>query len=70
VPESHQFVLSPSGDLTEAARNIYAGLHFLDDLGLDILLAEKCPGDGIGPAINDRLQRAAFKGNGEGGFML
>ncbi len=64
IPAAHQFVLSQEGDLAEAARLIYAGLHHLDELQLDLLLAEICPGEGIGAAINDRLARAAFKGSG------
>lgn len=59
LPTEHQFVLSVEGDLLEAARNLYKGLHYLDDLGLDLLLAEKVPNIGAGIAINDRLQRAA-----------
>jgi L-threonylcarbamoyladenylate synthase len=68
LPDRQQFVLSESSDLAEVARNIYAGLHYLDELGLDVLLAERCPATGIGVAINDRLERAAFKRNNEGGL--
>ena len=59
VPLANQFILSEKSDLEEAARNVYAGLHYLDDLKLDILVAEKCPQEGLGKAINDRLARAA-----------
>ena len=54
-------VLSPSGDLDEAARNLYAAMHKLDDKGFDLLIAQKFPNVGIGKAINDRLMRASKK---------
>lgn len=59
VPEEHQFILAPDGDLRSAARRLYEGLHHLDALHLDQLLAEPVPEEGIGRAINDRLRRAA-----------
>lgn len=59
VPLFNQFVLSPSANLQEAAKNLYRGLHYLDDLKLDILIAENCPPVGLGKTINDRLQRAS-----------
>lgn len=59
VPEPQQFQLSPSGDLEEAARNLYRHLHALDALGLELIIAEFMPETGLGPAINDRLRRAA-----------
>jgi L-threonylcarbamoyladenylate synthase len=51
-------VLSASGDLNEAARNLYAALHRLDKQGLDLIIAECFPHSGLGNTINDRLQRA------------
>lgn len=60
VPGEWQFVLAPDGDLYTAARRLYAGLHELDALGLDYLIAESVPEKGIGRAINDRLKRAAM----------
>lgn len=61
VPEKNQFVLSPEQNLEEAARNLYAALHFLDEQKFDVIIAEKFPETGIGSAINDRLRRAAAK---------
>lgn len=58
-PLQHQFVLSTQGDLHEAAANLYRGLHYLDELNLDIIFAELLPDTGVGAAANDRLQRAA-----------
>ena len=52
-------VLSPSGDLREAARNLFAALRRLDALGLDRLYAEPCGEQGLGLAIMDRLRRCA-----------
>ncbi len=52
-------VLSASGDLREAAANLFAAMHRLDALKLDMILAQRVPGDGLGRAINDRLQRAS-----------
>ena len=57
----HQEVLTKNGDLSEAARNLYAALHRLDKLNLDIIIAERLPDNGLGKTINDRLQRAVEK---------
>lgn len=50
--------LSPSGDLREAARNLFAMLHQLDEGATRIAVAP-IPRKGLGEAINDRLKRAA-----------
>jgi len=50
--------LSPSGNLTEAAANLFAALHRLDTTGKPIAIAP-IPERGLGLAINDRLRRAA-----------
>lgn len=52
-------VLSPSGDLHEAARNLFSFLRKLDESEAEIILAEPVPDEGLGRAINDRLRRAA-----------
>ncbi len=52
-------LLSPTGDLREAAGNLFAALHRLDARGLDLIEAELAPETGLGRAINDRLCRAA-----------
>jgi L-threonylcarbamoyladenylate synthase len=51
--------LSPAGDLIEAAANLFAALRTLDASGAQAIAVMKIPADGIGEAINDRLQRAA-----------
>ncbi|GAA4465577.1 L-threonylcarbamoyladenylate synthase [Nibrella saemangeumensis] len=61
IPSDRQLVLSPTGDLTEAARNLFAYLRQLDQLDVDIIYAEKLPDEGLGRAINDRLRRAAVR---------
>lgn len=52
-------VLSPTGDLREAAQNLFAALRRLDRLGLDHIYVEPCPEEGLGLAIMDRLHRCA-----------
>ncbi len=51
--------LSPSGNLTEAAANLFAYLHMLDDTGAGKIAVMAIPETGLGEAINDRLRRAA-----------
>ena len=52
-------ILSPSGDLREVARNLFAALRRLDACGLELIIADACEDVGIGRAIMDRLRRAA-----------
>jgi L-threonylcarbamoyladenylate synthase len=52
-------VLSLSGNLREAAANLFAALRRLDALGLDSLEARRVPETGLGIAIMDRLRRCA-----------
>lgn len=54
-------VLSRAGDLSEAARELFAALRACDAGGYDVILAERFPETGLGRAINDRLKRAAVK---------
>ena len=58
IPTQQQFVLSPHGSLLEAAKNLFAALRKIDQLAVDVILAEIFPNEGIGRAINDRLHRA------------
>lgn len=53
-----QFVLSKEGSLAEAAKNLFAALREIDGLKVAVILAEIFPDEGIGRAINDRLNRA------------
>ncbi|TDD76028.1 L-threonylcarbamoyladenylate synthase [Flavobacterium caseinilyticum] len=56
-----QEILSPSGNLAEAASQLYAALHRLDNSHLDCIIAERFPDFGLGKTINDRLKRATQK---------
>jgi L-threonylcarbamoyladenylate synthase len=52
-------VLSPAGNLPEAAKNVFKALRELAKADVDVILTESFPNEGLGRAINDRLQRAA-----------
>lgn len=58
--------LSPKGDLIEAAANLFACLHQLDQQaqteGKPLIAVAPIPAAGLGVAINDRLKRAAASG--------
>jgi REP element-mobilizing transposase RayT len=51
--------LSKHADLREAAANLFRYLRELDALGLDLIVAERVPTQGLGAAIMDRLERAS-----------
>lgn len=61
LPEYRQISLSPSGDLKEAAANLFAAMRKLDESDAEIILSELMPDEGLGKSINDRLTRAAAK---------
>ncbi len=61
INADHQIRLSLANDLNEAAKNLYAAMNHLDTLGLEIILTEYLPNEGVGKAMNDRLDRAAHK---------
>ena len=54
-------VLSPGGDLVEAAAGFFAALRRLDAQNFDAIIARPFPESGLGRALNDRLRRAAHK---------
>lgn len=54
-------VLSPSGDLREAAARFFEALREMDSRGLEVIYAQTVPETGLGVAINDRLRRAAAR---------
>ncbi len=61
-PPSHSgsmMNLSASGDLVEAAANLFAALRALDRSGAAAIAVMPIPNDGLGEAINDRLRRGA-----------
>jgi L-threonylcarbamoyladenylate synthase len=51
--------LSETGDLREAAANLFASLRELDKSGVSTIAVMPIPNRGLGEAINDRLARAA-----------
>lgn len=51
--------LSPSGDVVEAAANLFRMLHEIDALKPKCIAVAPIPHSGLGEAINDRLKRAA-----------
>lgn len=51
--------LSPSGDLREAAANLFSFMQALDRSGAAAIAVAPIPERGLGEAINDRLRRAA-----------
>ncbi|QBN18364.1 L-threonylcarbamoyladenylate synthase [Flavobacterium nackdongense] len=58
LPSSRYIELSDTKNLVEAASNLYAAMHRLDQMNLDVIYAEKFPDKGLGITINDRLHRA------------
>jgi L-threonylcarbamoyladenylate synthase len=53
--------LTETGDLREAARNLFSAMRELDASDTEAIVAEWVPDTGLGKAINDRLRRAAAK---------
>jgi len=62
VPADFRFQLSGTGDLDEAAKNLFHIMRLADRCGAEVILAEWLPEEGLGRAVNDRLRRA---GRGE-----
>lgn len=54
-------VLSRSGNLREAAANLFSALRRLDNAGCDRLVAYPVPESGLGLAIMDRLRRCSAR---------
>jgi len=54
-------VLSETGNLKEAALNLFGALHRLEEADIDLIIAESIIEEGIGIAIMDRLRKAAYK---------
>jgi L-threonylcarbamoyladenylate synthase len=66
VKKNDRFVairnLSERQDLREAAANLFRFLRELDQLDVDLIVAERVPSQGLGAAISDRLSRASYRG--------
>lgn len=61
LPDTHILNLSETGDLYEAASNLFGYLRKLDKLNATAIAVMDIPNQGVGIAINDRLKRAAEK---------
>ena len=61
IPDTHILNLSETGDLCEAASNLFAYLRRLDQVGATSIAVMDVPNIGVGIAINDRLKRASEK---------
>lgn len=59
LPEESYKNLSEAGDLTEAAANLFAMMHALDNNANQGIAVMNIPDTGLGLAINDRLKRAS-----------
>lgn len=53
--------LTSDGNLRTAAATFFAALRRLDSAGLDLIVAESFPEEGLGRALNDRLNRACHR---------
>ena len=60
LPKEQQLILAPSGTLEEAAKNLFKILRQADAMHATVVLTEPLPKNGLGAAINDRLERAQF----------
>ncbi len=58
-PYKSTYTLSQSGDVVEAAANLFRMLHELDNRNPSHIAVAPIPNIGLGEAINDRLKRAA-----------
>ena len=58
-PVAGEATLSASGDLVEAAANLFERLHEAEAVAAPKIAVAPIPDEGIGAAINDRLRRAA-----------
>ena len=60
-PTNLQYILTPHNDIYEAARNLFRILREADQQNADLILAEYAPAEGLGLAINDRIERARWE---------
>ncbi|MBX2906062.1 MAG: threonylcarbamoyl-AMP synthase [Taibaiella sp.] len=60
LPREQQIVLSATGDDETAAKHLYAAMHDMDVRGYELIIVKLFPDKGVGVALNDRLERAAY----------
>ena len=65
MPKRASLNLSKTGDLKEAAANLFTMMRALDMPGIRGIAVVPIPNEGLGRAINDRLERAAAPKDGE-----
>ncbi len=58
ISTENQYILSKKGNISEAAKNLFEALRWLDQQKFDKIIIEFVPSSGLGLAINDRLTRA------------
>jgi len=59
--KNNYFTLSKSGNMKEAAKNLFSILRLIKKKGYSSIAVGKIPNQGLGLAINDRLKRASKK---------
>ena len=57
----NQIILSDKGDISEAAQKIFNALRQMRKMGVELIISQKFPDEGLGRAINDRLERASVQ---------
>ncbi len=60
-PYQYTEILSPTRDLNEVAKKLFAAIRDFDGRGLELIVVDVCESQGIGQAIMDRLLRAAAR---------
>jgi L-threonylcarbamoyladenylate synthase len=60
-PTELQYILTPNNNLHEAAKNLFKILREADERNADVIIAEYAPNEGLGRAINDRIERARWE---------
>ena len=61
IDDSNKIILSKSGDLKEAAANLYDAIIEMDKREFTTLFIERLPDFGLGKTMNDRLNRSTLK---------
>jgi L-threonylcarbamoyladenylate synthase len=61
IDDSNKIILSESGDLNEAAANLYDAIIEMDKREFTALFIERLPDFGLGKTMNDRLNRSTLK---------
>lgn len=61
IEKRYNKVLSSVRNYAEASQNLYAAMHELDELKVDVIIAQKFPDVDLGRTINSRLFKASNK---------